>query len=278
MELAESDLLAGIADLSVLIDEIGRFDVSSMQNPRSANVISLEKRIDEVLKRTFASTEYHTHLSSASDLNYFDLAPWMSNENRLEQDRLSLEHSLRRSINLLRYAQSILREFLQATYQIARENELMSSNVPNAPPRRVFVVHGHDDGVREAVARFLERIKIQPIILHEQANRGLTIIEKIERHNDVTFAVVILTPDDEGRVKGGTLAPRVRQNVLLELGYFLGRLGRENVCALKRGDFEIPTDFAGVVWTPYDGEGWKLSLCKELTAAGISIDFNQAFA
>ncbi|MGU1709108.1 TIR domain-containing protein [Pseudomonas aeruginosa] len=142
--------------------------------------------------------------------------------------------------------------------------------------RKVFIVHGHDDGARETVARFLERIGLEAIILHEQANQGRTIIEKVVAHSDVGFAVVLLTPDDEGCVKGGTPEPRARQNVLLELGYFIGRLGREKVCALKRGALEIPSDFAGVVWETMDsGGGWKQALARELEAAGHNIDWNK---
>lgn len=142
--------------------------------------------------------------------------------------------------------------------------------------RKVFIVHGHDDGARETVARFLERIGLEAIILHEQANQGRTVIEKVVAHSDVGFAVVLLTPDDEGCVKGGTPEPRARQNVLLELGYFIGRLGRDKVCALKRGAVEIPSDFAGVVWETMDsGGGWKQSLARELEAAGHSIDWNK---
>ncbi len=141
---------------------------------------------------------------------------------------------------------------------------------------KVFIVHGHDDGARETVARFLERIGLEAIILHEQANQGRTIIEKVVSHGDVGFAVVLLTPDDEGCVKGGTLEPRPRQNVLLELGYFIGRLGRDKVCALKRGDMELPSDFAGIVWEPMDSSGgWKQALARELEAAGHSIDWNK---
>ena len=142
--------------------------------------------------------------------------------------------------------------------------------------RKVFIVHGHDDGARETVARFLERIGLEAVILHEQANQGRTIIEKVVANSDVGFAVVLLTPDDEGRVKGGALEPRARQNVLLELGYFIGRLGRDKVCALKRGTLEIPSDFAGVVWEAMDSSGgWKQALARELEAAEHSIDWNK---
>lgn len=146
------------------------------------------------------------------------------------------------------------------------------------PPfsRKIFIVHGHDDGARETVARFLERVGLETVILHEQANQGRTIIEKVVANSDVGFAVVLLTPDDEGCVKGGTPEPRARQNVLLELGYFIGRLGRDKVCALKRGTLEIPSDFAGVVWETMDSNGgWKQALARELEAAGHVIDWNK---
>jgi hypothetical protein len=137
--------------------------------------------------------------------------------------------------------------------------------------RKVFIVHGHDEGARESVARFLEQLKFEPLILHEQANQGRTIIEKIEAHGGVGFAVILLTPDDVGSVRGGDLQPRARQNVLLEL------LGRSRVCALKRGDLEVPSDFGGVVYEPFDvGGAWKQALSRELQAAGFDIDWNVA--
>ncbi len=143
--------------------------------------------------------------------------------------------------------------------------------------RKVFVVHGHDEGTREAVARFLEQLELSPIILHEQANRGRTVIEKVEAHGDVGFAVVLLTLDDEGCKKGGTPQPRARQNVLLELGYFVGRLGRNHVCALMRGELEIPSDFTGVIYETFDSSGaWKLALGREFKAAGLDVDLNKA--
>jgi predicted nucleotide-binding protein len=142
---------------------------------------------------------------------------------------------------------------------------------------KVFVVHGHDEGAREAVARFIRDLGFQPIILHERANEGRTVIEKVEAHGDVGFAVVLLTPDDEGCEKCGTPGPRARQNVVLELGYFVGRLGRNRVCALKRGELEIPSDFGGVVYEPFDAaDGWKQKLGRELEAAGYEIDWNTA--
>ncbi|QEY23946.1 TIR domain-containing protein [Neisseria animalis] len=141
---------------------------------------------------------------------------------------------------------------------------------------RIFIVHGHDDSAKNEAARFLEKIGFEVIILHEQANQGKTIIEKIDTYGDVSFAVVLLTPDDEGCKTGETPSSRARQNVILELGYFIGRLGRNKVCALKKGEVEIPSDFLGVVWEDMDSNGgWKSKLARELQAAGHDIDWNK---
>lgn len=141
--------------------------------------------------------------------------------------------------------------------------------------KRIFIVHGHDVEIRETVARFLEKIGFESVILQERANRGQTIIEKIEAHSDVGFAVVLLTPDDVGRAKGDDrFEERARQNVLLELGYFMAKLGRERICALRRGEVMIPSDFAGVVWETFDEYGgWKQKLARELHAAGHNIEW-----
>ncbi|HEY0021649.1 MAG TPA: nucleotide-binding protein [Longimicrobium sp.] len=144
---------------------------------------------------------------------------------------------------------------------------------------RAFIVHGHDDAAREGIARFLERLGVEPIILHEQVNEGRTIIEKLEHHSEVDFAVVLLTPDDVGATaaKRDALQPRARQNVVLEMGYFAGKLGRRHVCAVIRGDVELPSDMLGVVYVSMDAGGaWKLMLAKELKAAGFVVDMNRA--
>ncbi|MCM2275831.1 MAG: nucleotide-binding protein [Candidatus Didemnitutus sp.] len=145
--------------------------------------------------------------------------------------------------------------------------------------KKVFVVHGHDNEAKLHVARVLEKLNLEPIVLHEQPSKGKTIIEKIEHYSaGLGFAVVILSPDDFG---GNARAPeinnpRARQNVILELGYMVAKLGRDRVCALVKDSVEIPSDFDGVVYVTMDLNGaWKFELGRELKAAGFFVDLNQ---
>jgi CAP12/Pycsar effector protein, TIR domain len=144
---------------------------------------------------------------------------------------------------------------------------------------KIFIVHGHDGETREMVARFIEKIGFEAVILHERPNKGRTIITKFrEEAADIGFAVVLMTPDDQGGKTGdaaGALRARARQNVVFELGFFIGVLGPERVAALVRGDIERPSDFDGVVYISLENSSWKSDLGKELQAAGYSIDWNK---
>lgn len=161
-------------------------------------------------------------------------------------------------------------------YLEQRQSDVLLKEVPRNLDR-VFIVHGHDEGPREMVARFITDLGLQPIILHEQVNQGKTVAEKLDMFGNVGYAVVLLTPDDMGRrASEPNESPRARQNVVLELGYFLGRLGRERVTALKKGDVEIPSDYLGVVYTRFDeGGAWRLKLAQELRSTGYQIDLNR---
>ena len=141
----------------------------------------------------------------------------------------------------------------------------------------VFVVHGKDDGAKETVARFLTKLGLEPIVLHQQPNQGRTIIEKFEQYAKVGFAVVLLTPDDScaDADQPGISRPRPRQNVILELGFFLGKLGRDRTFALLKGDVEIPSDYSGVLYISMDDPGaWEMELVRELKQAGLDVDAN----
>lgn len=173
----------------------------------------------------------------------------------------------------LEYALDIIIDDLnQKKEYIAHHEEetIRSSKTDNM----VFVVHGHDEGAKQTVARFLEQCGFVAVILHEQADGGRTIIEKIEQYADVVFAIVLYTPCDIGREKNekrGT--PRARQNVVFEHGYLIAKLGRERVCALVKQGVQTPGDIAGVVYKPMDSAGaWKTEILREMKSAGVVVD------
>lgn len=156
----------------------------------------------------------------------------------------------------------------------SKKEEIVSDN------KKVFIVHGHDQEMKQTVARVLEKLDLEPIILHEQPNKGKTIIEKFESWSkDISFAIVLISPDDKGCEtknfpKSAKL--RARQNVILELGYFIGKLGRNNVLVLfkEEKDFELPSDILGILFTPFD-TGWKSKMVQELQSCGYDVDANR---
>lgn len=151
---------------------------------------------------------------------------------------------------------------------------------PDRPiSRRVFIVHGHDGELKSQVARFLERIDLVPVILQEQVDAGRTIFAKLQDElNDVGFGFILLTPDDKGSVAAPseTMKLRARQNVVFEHGLLIGLLGADRVCALVKGELEIPSDLNGVIYKSVpDGGGLQsieLELFRELTRAGFELD------
>jgi len=151
------------------------------------------------------------------------------------------------------------------------------SKAPSANSNKIFIVHGHNNEIKVNVARTIEKLGLEAIILHEQANSGKTIIEKFEEHSEVGFAIVLLTDDDLGKSKkDDNLNSRARQNVILELGYFIGKLTRNKVCPLYVPGVELPSDLLGLLYIELDAEeSWKFKLAKELKASGLDVDVNK---
>jgi predicted nucleotide-binding protein len=140
---------------------------------------------------------------------------------------------------------------------------------PQLLSRRIFIVHGHDHRLKDEVEAFVSAIGLVPVILHQHADRSQTVIEKFERHADVGFAVALLTPDDA--LENGPM--RARQNVMLELGYFVGKLGRARVCALRKGRVQLPSDIVGILYKDVEDvtRPWRDELLLELNAAGYDV-------
>ncbi|WP_145543104.1 TIR domain-containing protein [Yersinia frederiksenii] len=172
-------------------------------------------------------------------------------------------------------------EYIPADFDKGKSEDQKSLAITskNSPNSNIFIVHGHNGEIKERTARFIEKLDLKPIILHEQASKGKTIIEKLEHYTDVGYAIVLYTEDDLGNVSSsaekGELNPRARQNVVFEHGLLIGLLGRENVMPLVSGEPELPGDISGMIYI--DDDGWKLAVANELKSAGYNIDLNKAF-
>ncbi len=208
-----------------------------------------------------------------------DILPGMDPSQRIELKKLRLVQPTKQEKDRAWYSGKI--KMLNILKVMLEESKLKGDKIQqDLQQNRVFVVHGHDREMKLDVARTLEKLGLEPIILDEKANRGRTIIEKFEDYSDVNFAVFLLSPDDMGcstsDLPGGVKA-RARQNVIFEMGYFNNKLGRHHSAALCRGEgIEIPSDYEGVVYIPYDLHGgWKLKLVKELKECGYEIDMNK---
>ncbi|MCY3553121.1 MAG: nucleotide-binding protein [Candidatus Poribacteria bacterium] len=158
-------------------------------------------------------------------------------------------------------------------------NKQVSDSSARSFGNKIFIVHGHDEAAKHKIARFIENLDLTATILDEQPSKGQTIIDKFEEHADEAgFAIVLLTADDVGAPKDRTdaLKPRARQNVILELGYFLSGLGRDRVRILYEEGVELPSDIHGIIYVQMDERGaWKLELAQEMASVGITVDMNK---
>jgi predicted nucleotide-binding protein len=172
-------------------------------------------------------------------------------------------------------------KFLTPTDKKSVASGLSSTAGASVNMRRIVVVHGSDEEMKQATIGALGKLGLAPVLMREQPSQGRKIVEKFADYADVSFAVVLLSPDDFAYAKDDPPTKRKlrpAQDVIFELGFFLGRLGKDNVLVFYREfeNFEVPTDFEGVRFTAFDDRGsWKLSLIRELTACGYSVDANR---
>ena len=180
-------------------------------------------------------------------------------------------------VNYKNYVKDVTNEFLEKGKNFIKTRDGKMINKNSMDMSKVFIVHGHDDNLINEVALFLKKLGVEPIVLREQPNRGMTIIEKIEEYSNVGFGIVLYTPCDIGydREHPNAQMGRARQNVVFEHGYLIGKLGRERVCALVKDNVEKPNDISGVVYINYDNGGvWKYSIAKEMRSIGYTVDLN----
>lgn len=189
-----------------------------------------------------------------------------------EQDRMNAIETCRDGLLLCKAVfKTYLEEMAEEQKKVAQPKSVQPGSMT-----KIFIVHGHDGALQQSVARVIEKQGIEAVILSEQANQGRTIIEKFEANSDVGGAICLFTADDMGKAKDASEeSPRARQNVVLETGYFMGKLGRDHVVILADSGIEIPSDLSGVVYT--NTSNWEIGLLKDLKAMGYEVDFNKLF-
>lgn len=259
-----------IENLNVLISEIPGIKRNSSEHTRwLSNVL-------RVLDEKFGTdSQYSTTIrafpwkETASGI--YSAYNYQSERERDHQNAFCRQIEQAKGI-ILSAIDALTEKLEESEIDAAQENKGTSFEVFDS--KKVFVVHGHNETIKQTVARTLENIGLFPVILAEQPDKGRTVIEKFENEgNDVGFAVVLLTADDKGRKnKARTMQSRARQNVVFEMGYFMALLGRERVMLLLQSGVEEPSDLKGVVYTPLDKDGvWKYRLVKELFEQGYDV-------
>ncbi|OZC35705.1 nucleic acid-binding protein [Marinobacter vinifirmus] len=230
---------------------------------------------EELLKRLFTSDEIADEYSAWVGVAFMSLG---GGPSRSEEIR-DLHDDIDKKVQRLNSIKERLELIPESTGVAAPTPS--RTNPAAAITKKVFVVHGHDEVAKTNLEIFLREIGLDPIVLHRQADEGLTIIEKFEKHSDVGYAFILLTPDEVayGANEDGkpdqerTKELRARPNVVFEFGYFVGKLGRSRTCCLYTGDVTLPSDISGMIYKKYSAsiEEVAYGIIKDLRAVGYEL-------
>jgi predicted nucleotide-binding protein len=285
--LTVEQMKLGITRLQRRVAELEAFDPKSVKKRWAPEVKAIEASIDQALTDTFGhnTIEYQRYRSAATLDHggvYSAINTDWSRRGRTLENIAAVHRFL---ADGKKEAMLLLQQAIRGLEEVVADREGLAAIQPRAGEAaspapdlsKVFIVHGHDGTPKAEVARFIEKLGFEAIILHERPNKGRALITKFrEEAAGVGFAVVLMTPDDLGKAeKAVDLNSRARQNVVFELGFFIGKLGPERVAALVKGDIEIPSDFDGVVYISLDKDDWQTKLGGELQEAGFEIDWNK---
>jgi predicted nucleotide-binding protein len=230
---------------------------------------------EELLKRLFTNEEL------ADEYSFWGYGSSSAYEASLGEKIAEIYKDVNKKIHRL---DSIIERLELIPLSVETQRALPAQHEAASPQlrtKRVFVVHGRDEVAKTSLEVFLHEIGLEPVVLHRQADEGLTIIEKFEKHSDVGYAFILLTPDEIAYLASEEGTPdgerhkefRARQNVIFEFGYFVGKLGRSRVCCLYTGNVSLPSDISGMIYKRYERsvEEVAYSVIKDLKASGYSI-------
>lgn len=242
------------------IDTLVELNVTS-EDP---TFITWEKKLERVMRKQYGEGP------ELDDLTRTGFSPMFFDATHQDKVRVCFNGLSEIKAKLRAYLDE-MEEEIQSVGESTKQSLGFSDNF-----LKVFIVHGHDNALKQEIARMIEKQGITAIILSEQANSGDTVIEKIEKNSDVSAAICLFTEDDLGKSKSEEiLNSRARQNVIFEAGYFIGKLGRKRVVLLAKGKIEMPSDLAGVVYT--SEKNWEFEVLKELKTMGYNIDMNKFY-
>jgi len=230
----------------------------------------------ELLKQSFNTDEI------AKEYSYWGAAALVLREPSLGEKIADTYKDIDKKIHRLDSISERLELIpLDETLKDIGQHSKESFDLKTSKSNKVFVVHGKDEISKTNLEVFLHEIGLEPVVLHRQADEGMTIIEKFEKHSDVGYAFILLTPDEVAYLASeDTLSDddrnkeyRARPNVIFEFGYFIGKLGRSRVCCLHTGHTTLPSDVSGIVYKRFEKsvEEIAYSIIKDLKASGYTL-------
>lgn len=270
--------------LNILIEDIEKLKGEGYKE-KNTNFLKFENRVERYIKSIFGNNS--NYMKKFEDISFislsFDGNSFFEDNNKVYENRKAYYEGLEETKSLFEsiieeieeeWEDNINKSYVYNDYGNVKVNII--NNNYEKPKDKVFIVHGHDELAIIQVSEIIRKLKLEPIVLRDQASRSSTVIEKIEAYTqDVAFGVILYTECDWGGKEKNELQRRARQNVVLEHGYLMAKIGRENTLALVKGKVEIPGDISGVVYTPMDDyNAWATKLAKELKAAEYKIDLN----
>ncbi len=230
----------------------------------------------ELLKRIFTTDELSEEYSRWSGISTIAMHEPSLGE-KISDLYKNIDRKIHRIDSIIERLELIPLKNTTSSDAAAEEN----SSHAQSKTKKVFIVHGHDEVAKTSLEVFLHEIGLEPVVLHRQADEGLTVIEKFEKHSDVGYAFILLTPDEIAYIKSEQAKQddergkefRARPNVIFEFGYFVGKLGRSRVCCLYTGDVSLPSDVGGMIYKKFTSniEEVAYSIIKDLKASGYAI-------